>query len=109
MKSRVTNQEEQIKENQEEIKALDTQFIKIYKKEMLDALKYSFPELYEYELEQAVDYSIEKRAKDSNVILDNNYEKRTENTTLYRVLDYIIDKEPIITVSGVIIGSLSII
>lgn len=101
MKSRVMNQEEQIKENQEELKALDTQFIKIYKKEMLDALKYSFPELYGYELEQAVNYSIEKRAKNSNVVLDNNYEKRTENTTLYRVLDYIIDKEPIITVSGV--------
>lgn len=73
----------------------------IYKKEMLDTLKLSFPGMYEGELIEAIDYSITKRSKDTNVALDNNYEKKTQNTTLYSVLNYIIEREPIITVSGV--------
>lgn len=73
----------------------------IYKKEMLDALKLSFPEMYESELLDAIDWSIAKRSKDTDVVLDNNYEKKTQNTTLYSVLNYIIEREPIITVSGV--------
>ena len=74
---------------------------KFIKKEMLDALKLSFPGMYESELIEAIDYSITKRSKDTNVTLDNNYEKKTQNTTLYSVLNYIIEREPIITVSGV--------
>ena len=73
----------------------------IYKKEMLDALKLSFPGMYESELIEAINYSIAKRSKDTNVVLDNNYEKKEQKTTLYAVLNYIIEREPIITVSGV--------
>ena len=73
----------------------------IYKKEMLEALKLSFPEMYESELMEAINWSIAKRSKDTNVVLDNNYEKKKQNTTLYAVLNYIIEREPIITVSGV--------
>ena len=51
----------------------------IYKKEMLEALKLSFPEMYESELMEAINWSIAKRSKDTNVVLDNNYEKKKQN------------------------------
>ena len=73
----------------------------LYKKEMIDALKLSFPNLYEDDIKEAVNYSILKRANDSNAVLDNNYEKKKEKTTLFAITDYIVQREPIITVSGV--------
>ena len=75
--------------------------IDIYRNEMLDALKLSFPAMYESDLIDAINYSIAKRSKDSNCVLDNNYTKKRQDTTLFKVLEYIIDKEPIITVAGV--------
>lgn len=73
----------------------------VYRKEMLDALKLSFPGMFESELKEAIEYSIKKRSKDTSVKLDNNYEKREQDTTLFAVYDYIMKREPIITVSGV--------
>lgn len=73
----------------------------IYKNEVLDALKLSFPGLYEWELREAINYSIMKRGGDSPAVLDNDYKKVKEKTTLWQVTDYIMSREPIITVSGV--------
>lgn len=72
-----------------------------YKQEVLEALRLSFPGLYEHELVEAVNYSIMKRGGDSPAVLDNNYTKVKEKTTLWQVTDYIMTREPIITVSGV--------
>lgn len=77
------------------------QTTEIYKKEMLDALKLSFPGLTETDIREAIDYSILKRGSDSKAVLDNNYTKTKEKTTLFAITDYIIQREPIITVSGV--------
>ena len=73
----------------------------LYKKDMLDALKLSFPGMTETDLMEAIDYSITKRGSDSKAYLDNNYKKIRENRTLFEITDYIIQREPIITVSGV--------
>lgn len=75
--------------------------LEIYRKEMLEILKYSFPNMPEFELIEGINYSINKRFKNTNVIVDNNYTKQKEETTLLKVLNYIIEREPIITVSGV--------
>lgn len=80
---------------------VSTDTVGIYKKEMLDALKLTFPGLTEADLCEALDYSIMKHGNDSPAVLDNNYTKTKENTTLFTVTDYIIQREPIITVSGV--------
>lgn len=80
---------------------MGTQTMEIYRDEMMDALKLSFPGLYELELREALNYSIMKRAGDSPAVLDNNYKKVKEKTTLWEVTDYITSRCPIITVSGV--------
>lgn len=75
--------------------------VDLYKNEMLDALKLSFPGLTESDLKEAINYSILKRGSDSKAYLDNNYKKIKENKTLFEITDYIVQREPIITVSGV--------
>jgi hypothetical protein len=80
---------------------VQTKSCDIYRDEMMEALKLSFPGLYDWELREALNYSIMKRGGDTPVILDNNYKKVKEKTTLWQVTDYIVTREPIITVSGV--------
>lgn len=80
---------------------METKTTDIYRNEVLETLKLSFPGLYEMELREAINYSILKRGQDSKAVLDNNYNKSKENTTLFTVTDYIMSREPIITVSGV--------
>lgn len=74
----------------------------VYKSEVKDALKLSFPGLYEFEIDEAINYSIMKRGNDTPAVLDNNYTKMKEQTTLWTVTNYIMSREPIITVAGVI-------
>ena len=73
-----------------------------YKKIMMDMLHLSFPLLTDIELAAAIDDSISTHFKDTDIILDNNYKKKTVNTTLRKLTDYIIDKEPIISSGGVL-------
>lgn len=80
---------------------LNSETTQIYINEMMEALKLSFPGLYESDLREAINYSIIKRGSDSKAVLDNNYIKTKEKTTLFAITDYIIQREPIITVSGV--------
>ncbi len=80
---------------------LNSETTQIYINEMIEALKLSFPGLYESDLREAINYSIIKRGSDSKAVLDNNYTKTKEKTTLFAITDYIIQREPIITVSGV--------
>lgn len=80
---------------------MQTRTADIYRQEMLEALRLTFPGLYEHELVEAIDYSIMKRGNDTPAVLDNNYTKVKEQTTLWQVTDYIMSREPIITVSGV--------
>ena len=80
---------------------VQTRTADIYRQEVLEALRLTFPGLYEHELVEAIDYSIMKRGNDTPAVLDNNYTKAKEQTTLWQVTDYIMSREPIITVSGV--------
>ena len=75
--------------------------VNVYKREMMDALKLTFPGLTEDDIAEAIDYSIIKRGNDSNASIDNNYLKSKENYSLFQITDYILQREPIITVSGV--------
>lgn len=81
---------------------LDMAPAEVYRNEVREALELSFPGLYKFEIEEAINYSIMKRGGDFPAVLDNNYKSIKEKTTLWQVTDYIMSREPIITVAGVI-------
>ena len=72
-----------------------------YKRDVIEALKLSFPNLYEDDIIRAVDYSIAKRSKDARAKLTNKYTDLKSKSTLFRVTEYILSRQPIITVAGV--------
>lgn len=53
-------------------------------------------------LNNAINYSIQKRFKDNQVQIENNYKKKIVNMSLLDTCDYIENKKPIITASGVL-------
>lgn len=65
-------------------------------------LHLSFPQLTDTELEKAILYSINKRYKEESAKIYNNYKKKTVNMTLYEIVNYIMEREPIMTASGVL-------
>lgn len=75
--------------------------IQEYKKVAIEMLQYSFPGITREQCEIAVDYSIIKRCKDTPVTVNNNYKNKEAKTTLMDMADYILSREPIITMYGV--------
>lgn len=82
-------------------KILDAQSINMYKDTIMPMLKLSFPNLSNMELNEAMDYSIIKRMKNGQAYIDNNYKKRKIDASVLDILEYIMEREPIITSKGV--------
>lgn len=53
-------------------------------------------------LNDAINYSIEKRFKNSQVQIENNYKKKVVDLSLLDTCDYIENKKPIVSASGVL-------
>ena len=73
-----------------------------YRAQSMDALKLFFPELRMDELAKAIDWSIVNNAKDNPSEIYNDYKDIKVNTTVFRMTQYILSKQPIVTAHGVI-------
>lgn len=73
-----------------------------YKKDTLNILKYNFPMVDLSVLSDAVDYSINKRLKDSELRVHNNYNEKTIDSTILEMTEYILSRKPILTAFGVL-------
>ena len=73
-----------------------------YRAQAMDALKLFFPNLRMDELAKAIDWSIENNAKDNPSEIYNDYKDIKVNTTVFRMTQYILSKQPIVTAHGVI-------
>ena len=79
----------------------ETIVIKEYKKIAIEMLQFTFPSITKEECEMAVDYSILKRCRNPNISVINNYKKLKMDTNLMQMSEYILSREPIITMYGV--------
>lgn len=71
-----------------------------YKATMIRNIGRLIPQLSGAELTRAIDYSINKRFKNSECSLNNNYKEKTMNTNLLRMTEYILSRKPILTSYG---------
>jgi hypothetical protein len=78
----------------------DSQFIALYKEEMISNMQKMNPDWDEDKIEKILDKMIEKRFVNPKVTLDNNYIGESRDTTLLSVFDWALDRKPIIAGNG---------
>lgn len=71
-----------------------------YKDSIHRIMPYLLPTVSHDELENAINYSINKRFKNADCMINNNYKEKTANTNLLKLTEYIISRKPIITSYG---------
>lgn len=79
---------------------LDSKYIQIYKKEMLENMKRMNPNWDEDKIEKVIDNMIKERCKNPEVTLDNNYTGEKSERSLLSVFDWVLEREPIIAGNG---------
>ena len=84
------------------INVLNTKVIEGYMNTIIPMLSIQFPNILKDDLIEAVEYSIQKRFKNTEAYIDNSYKKKKLDSNLLMISEYILEKEPIVTASGVI-------
>ena len=76
--------------------------IDLYKKDMTDILKLIYPSLTREYIDNALDYSIKNRYIEVTAHLNNSYTKTKQDMNLFKLTNWILKKEPIMTAYGVL-------
>ena len=71
-----------------------------YRDTMTRILNSKYPLMNKNDIERAVEFSIQKRFKDFNLSIQNKYTGKTVSMAALDMLDYIRNREPIITSYG---------
>lgn len=83
-----------------ESKINKSNFLKKYKKQMVETVSLSMPDVDKEDIEEIVDDMIRERLKNPRVVLDNNFTGESRDSTLLSVLDWTFDRKPIIAGNG---------
>lgn len=75
-------------------------FLKKYKEKMLKTMLQLNPTWKKKDVEKIIEKTIEKRLRDPDIVLDNNYTHQQKQTTLISVLDWAMDRKPLIAGNG---------
>ena len=78
----------------------DSKFIKKYRKKMTSIMKDLNPDWDEKFIEDTITDMIKKDMVNPRVTLDNNFTGENRDTTLLSVLDWTLDRKPIICGNG---------
>lgn len=76
--------------------------IDLYKKDMTDILKLIYPSLTREYIDNVLDYSIKNRYNEVTAHLNNSYTKTKQDMNLFKLTNWILKKEPIMTAYGVL-------
>ena len=72
-----------------------------YRDTIFRCLKMYYPYITKEDAFPIINYSINKRYKESQVRIENSYNKEKSNMTLLALTDYIMQRKPILTSNGV--------
>ena len=73
-----------------------------YRKTAIEMCKLYYPELSYHELIEAIDSSIDKKFKNADIKIDNNYRDVISQSNLLDMTQYILSRRPITTSHGVL-------
>lgn len=79
---------------------MKSSFLSYYKEDAVNALMDMNPEWDRKDVEELVEKEMEKHFENPSVVIDNNFKRQTSESTLLTVMDWAIDKEPIIAGNG---------
>lgn len=83
------------------VKQYDSVSIQKYHDTLARIAKVQFPFLTDIDIDRAIDYSINKRYKEEQCEIHNNYTNKTASMNLNQVTDFMMEKKPILTNWGV--------
>ena len=79
---------------------MDSKYLKKYKDRMCQAMMQANPTWKKKDVEKIVERTIEERLENPTVTLDNNYTHEQKESTLLSVLDWSLDRKPLIAGNG---------
>ena len=74
----------------------DSYYLKKYKDRMTEIMVKTNPKWKKKDIEKIIEKMIEKKLKNPSVELDNNYTGENHSTTLLSVVDWCMERKPII-------------
>lgn len=78
------------------MKKIKSNYLKTYKKEMMKVMKIQFPNVSEEKLDKLITKKINETVQNPHVTLDNNYTHESRDTNLLAVVDWSMDRKPIL-------------
>ena len=82
------------------MKYKDSEYVKRYKKRMMQSIKLINPDWSSDKVEKIIDEMIDKRIKNPKVIMDNNFTGEQKEASLISVFDWTFANKPIIAGNG---------
>lgn len=82
------------------MKVEESKFLTIYKDKMLNIMTQLFPDSSSDEIENIIENEMMERFQNPKVTLDNNYTHETRETSLLSVIEWSLDRKPIISGNG---------
>lgn len=78
----------------------DSQFLTIYRDKVKSSIMSMHPEWDEKKVKKKIEQMMLKNLKNPSVICDNNYTHQSSQSTLLSVIEWVMDKKPIIAGNG---------
>lgn len=75
-------------------------FLEFYKRDAVDALMEMNPEWDENDVDKLVEKEMKDSFQNPLVVMDNNFKRQTQDSTLLTIMDWAIEKEPLVAGNG---------
>lgn len=79
---------------------MKSSFLEFYKSDATDALLDMNPNWDRDDVEKLIEREMKENFQNPKVVIDNNFKRQTQESTLLTIMDWAIDKEPLIAGNG---------